>query len=161
MKEPKRILFVCLGNIVRSPLAENLFRHIAQQDGLDTQYFVDSAGTSTYHVGEPPDSRMRRTAAGYGLDYDGSARRFQINDFDRFDLIIAMDLHNRQNLMALARDPDDQRKIRLMREFDPKAAPDAEVPDPYYGGLDGFEKTYAIVERSVRGLLHELQIGKS
>ena len=160
MKEPKHILFVCLGNVVRSPLAENLFRYIAKQDGLDSQYIVDSAGTSAYHVGEPPDSRMRRTAAGYGLDYDGSARRFQINDFDRFDLILAMDLQNRQDLMAMARDPEDQRKIRLMREFDPDSSPEAEVPDPYYGGLDGFEKTYAIVERSVRGLLQALQTGE-
>jgi protein-tyrosine phosphatase len=159
MKEPKHILFVCLGNIVRSPLAENLFRQIAKRDGSGADYIVDSAGTSAFHAGEPPDVRMRRTAAGYGFDYDGSARRFRIDDFDRFDLILAMDLQNRENLMALARSPQDERKIRLMREFDPKASPEAEVPDPYYGGMDGFEKTYAIVERSVHGLLEALQTG--
>jgi protein-tyrosine phosphatase len=159
MKKPTRILFVCLGNIVRSPLAENLFRHLAQQQGLDSTYRVDSAGTSAYHVGEPPDARMRRTAAGYGLDYDGSARKFRTHDFDEFDLIVAMDLTNRDNLMALARNEDDQEKIILMREFDPQAPPEAEVPDPYYGGMDGFEKTYAIVERSVKGLLDSLEDG--
>jgi protein-tyrosine phosphatase len=102
---------------------------------------------------------MRRTAAGFGLDYDGAARQFQTHDFDRFDLIVAMDLNNRDNLLTLARNQDDQIKIRLMREFDPESAPDAEVPDPYYGGLDGFEKTYAIVERSVRGLLEAIEDG--
>jgi protein-tyrosine phosphatase len=102
---------------------------------------------------------MRRTAAGYGLDYDGSARKFRPHDFDEFDLIVAMDLTNRDNLMALARNEDDQEKIILMREFDPQAPPEAEVPDPYYGGMDGFEKTYAIVERSVKGLLDSLEDG--
>ncbi|MGD8822406.1 MAG: low molecular weight protein-tyrosine-phosphatase [Anaerolineales bacterium] len=159
MKKPKRILFVCLGNIVRSPLAENLFRYLARQKGLDSSYEVDSAGTSAYHVGEPPDVRMRRTAAGFGLDYDGTARQFQTRDFDRFDLIVAMDLNNRDNLLTMARNQDDQIKIRLMREFDPESAPEAEVPDPYYGGLDGFEKTYAILERSVRGLLEAIEDG--
>ena len=159
MKKPKRILFVCLGNIVRSPLAENLFRHLAQQRELDSTYEVDSAGTSAYHIGDPPDARMRRTAAGYGLDYDGSARKIRTHDFDNFDLIVAMDLTNRENLIALARNKDDQEKIRLMREFDPQAPPEAEVPDPYYGGMDGFEKTYAIVERAVKGLLDSLEDG--
>lgn len=159
MNKPKRILFVCLGNIVRSPLAENLFRHMAIKQGLDSTYEVDSAGTSAYHVGEPPDVRMRRTAAGFGLDYDGAARRFQISDFDRFDLIVAMDHQNQRNLLAMARSEDDSEKIRLMREYDPQAPSDAEVPDPYYGGLDGFEKTYAIVERSVQGLLEALELG--
>lgn len=155
-----RICFVCLGNIVRSPLGEHMFKHLAQQAGVAEQYKVDSAGTGSWHVGESPDQRMRRVAAQHGLKYDGSARQFYQHDFDRFDLIIAMDTENRSNLQRISRTPQDIAKIHLMREFDPLDDADQSVPDPYYGGIDGFEKVYKIVERSCEGLLVALENGQ-
>ena len=152
-----RICFVCLGNIVRSPLAENLFLHLAKEAGVAQRYQVASAGTSAYHVGESPDSRMREVARAHGLVYDGSSRQFRRGDFKNFDLIIAMDAHNRRDLRHLAFSAEEGEKISLMREFDPQGSPDAGVPDPYYGGVEGFEKVYRIVERSCQGLLATLE----
>lgn len=159
MAEVTRICFVCLGNIVRSPLAENMFLRLAEDAGVDHKYVVDSAGTSGYHIGESPDPRMRRVAARHGLEYDGRARKFERRDFDHFDLIIAMSPTNREDLLRIAPDEEAEKKIRLMREFDPQAGPDASVPDPYYGGMAGFEEAYAIVERACRGLLQHLEQG--
>lgn len=156
MNSPTRILFVCLGNIVRSPLAEGLFRQRAAERGLAEQYEIDSAGTSGYHVGERPDSRMRRTAAERGLEYDGRSRQVRQSDLEDFDLIIAMDRQNMRNLRELARGSDGADRIRLMREFDPQADGDHDVPDPYYGGQTGFETTYDIIDRSVTSLLDSL-----
>ncbi len=153
----QRILFVCLGNIVRSPLAENLFRHLAQQAGVGDRYEVDSAGTGSWHVGEPPDPRMQRVAARHGLHYDGRARQFTRQDFERFDVILAMDGDNRAYLLSKARTAGQAAKIHLLREFDPQGGPAAPVPDPYYGGRDGFEEVYRIVERACRGLLEHLE----
>ena len=153
-----RLLFVCLGNIIRSPLAENLFRYQVEQAGVDGNYSVDSAGTAAYHVGEPPDSRMQRTAESHGVSDGGTARQVQKSDFDEFDWIVAMDRQNRRDLLQIAGSPEKQAKVRLMREFDPEQD-DPDVPDPYYGGPDGFENTYQIVERSVHGLLEALEAG--
>ncbi len=153
-----RILFVCLGNIIRSPLAENLFRFQAEQASVDGKYSVDSAGTADYHVGEPPDSRMQRTAELHGVTDGGTARQMQESDFDEFDWIVAMDRQNRRDLLQIAGTPEKQAKIRLMRDFDPEQD-DPDVPDPYYGGAKGFENTFQIVERSVRGLLEALEAG--
>ena len=155
-----RICFVCLGNIVRSPLGEHMFKHLAQQAGVAARYTVDSAGTGSWHVGESPDRRMRRVAARHGLNYDGSARQFRQSYFDQYDWIIAMDTENRTNLQRLARSPQDTAKIHLMRAFDPQAKPNASVPDPYYGGIDGFEEVYQIVECACQGLLAALENGQ-
>lgn len=157
MSEVTRICFVCLGNIVRSPLAENMFMHLAAEANVAHKYEVDSAGTAGYHVGESPDPRMRRVAARYGLHYDGRARKFTSGDFDRFDLIIPMSPDNRDDLLKIAPDEKSEDKIRLLREFDAEGGMDASVPDPYYGGIEGFEEVYKIVERSCRGLLAELE----
>jgi protein-tyrosine phosphatase len=159
MPKVTRLCFVCLGNIVRSPLAEKLFIHLAEEAGLAHKYEVDSAGTSSWHSGERPDSRMRRVAANHGFKYDGRSRQFQFEDFERFDLIIAMDAANRDTLVRLAGTPEYQDKVRMMREFDPLGDSGASVPDPYYGGIDGFEKTYTIVARSCQGLLDRLEAG--
>lgn len=141
---------------MRSPLAENLFIHVAQQAGLDGKFQVDSAGTASWHVGEAPDGRMRRLAAAHGLRYDGRSRQFERGDFERFDLIVAMDQENRSDLLALARSPEQRGKVRLLREFDPQGGAGQAVPDPYYGTIHDFDETYRIVERSVRGLLQAL-----
>ncbi len=160
MEKPKRILFVCLGNIIRSPLAENLFRHLSAERGLDHRYDVDSAGTSSWHAGERPDARMRRTAAAHGVEVSGRSRQVRREDFYDFDLILAMDPDNKADLLTMAPNPQARAKVRLLREFDPEGDPEAGVPDPYYGGPEGFERTYRIVERSVQGLLQALERGE-
>jgi protein-tyrosine phosphatase len=159
MEEKIRILFVCLGNIVRSPLAESLFAHLAGESGAGHRYEVDSAGTGGWHIGERPDARMRQVAAGRGFVYDGRARQFEANDFARFDWVIAMDASNRMTLESMARSEAEREKIRMLRAFDPSGSEDDPVPDPYYGGIDGFERVYDIVERSCRGLLDALEEG--
>lgn len=157
--ETTRILFVCLGNIIRSPLAEHMFRHQATQYGVMEKYEVDSAGTGGWHVGESPDPRMVRVAAGHGLHYDGAARQIRPGDLDKFDFIFAMDRDNQASLLRLARDEQQRSKIHLLREFDPLGGAQAAVPDPYYEGVNGFEETYQIVERSCQGLLEALEDG--
>jgi protein-tyrosine phosphatase len=155
-----RIIFVCQGNIIRSPLAENLFRIIARQQGLEEKYQLDSAGTSAYHVGEAPDRRMRQVAKDRGYSYSGKARQFRKDEFGQHDLIIAMDQANQRILSSWASNTEEMNKIQLMREFDPQGSAGRDVPDPYYGGMDGFEKTFDIVLRSCQGLLEELETEK-
>ena len=159
LSSKKRITFVCLGNIVRSPLAEALFTHLAEEQGMVDKYEVDSAGIGPWHVGESPDQRMRRVAARHGLSYNGRGRQIQRGDLQRSDLIIAMDTQNYDELVRLAQDDRQRQKIHLLREFDPSGGPRAVVPDPYYGGIDGFEHTYQVIERSCRGLLQALSDG--
>ncbi|MEN8243161.1 MAG: low molecular weight protein-tyrosine-phosphatase [Chloroflexota bacterium] len=158
--EKTKILFVCQGNIIRSPLAEHLFSQLAVEAGLGDKYQVDSAGTISYHTGESPDARMRQVAARHGLVYDGQARQVRIADFDRFDWIIPADSSNLRDLKRLARGPEDEAKLHTMRSFDPQGSSTDSVPDPYYGGIDGFEVTYQIVRRSCQGLLDALESGK-
>ena len=159
MSKITRICFVCLGNIVRSPLAENMFRHLADQVGAAHKYELDSAGTSGWHIDDPPDRRMRHVAAHHGFEYDGRARQFEHRDFENFNLIIAMDATNQSDLLLMASTSEHKAKVRLMREFDPHSSPTAPVPDPYYGGIDGFEDVFAIVKRSCQGLLTALEDG--
>lgn len=157
--EKTRICFVCLGNIIRSPLSEHIFRGIVREAGEEDRFEIDSAGTSSYHIGERPDRRMRQVAAKRGLVYDGRARQFRPTDFDRFQWVIAMDPNNQADLERMAKNEEHRNKIRLMREFDPQAEPNASVPDPYYGGQRGFEVTYEIVERSANGLFQAIRDG--
>ena len=156
MLQKTRICFVCLGNIVRSPLAENLFRKLASEAGYGDVFIVESAGTSSFHVGEAPDARMRRVAASHGLIYSGVSKKFTQHDFERFDYIIAMDRENIQDLQRLAKSDEHKQKIFPMRAFDPEGSAKDSVPDPYYGGIEGFEETYRILERSCKGLLEYL-----
>jgi protein-tyrosine-phosphatase len=157
MPSERRILFVCLGNIVRSPVAEALFLQKVSELGLDGKYGADSAGTSSFHIGEAPDSRMRQTAARHGLEYSGRSRQVTARDLETFDLIVAMDGSNLNDLRALAERTGAAVEIRRMREFDPEGEFDLDVPDPYYGGQAGFERTFTILSRSVDGLLAELE----
>jgi protein-tyrosine phosphatase len=160
MEPTKSLLFICHGNIIRSPLAEHLFLHLGAQAGLEGRYQADSAGTSSEELGNPPDIRMLRIAAAHGLDYSGRARRVTQTDLDRFDLILAMDRRNQRDLLALAGSPEQRAKIRLMRQFDSQGEGDLDVPDPWYDGHAEFENVYTIIERSVRGLWEALQQGE-
>ncbi len=160
MGEPIQILFVCMGNIIRSPLAENLFLREVALHRLAEKYTAESAGVESYHVGQHPDERMRAVAARRGFHYDGRARQFERRDFERFDWIMVMDRGNFSDILFQADRVQDRRKIHLLREFDPQGGVGYEVPDPYYHGTDGFEKVYDIVERSVKGLLMALEAGK-
>jgi protein-tyrosine phosphatase len=157
---PVKIIFVCLGNIVRSPLAENKFRHLAQQSGVAEKYTVASGAVADWHVGDPPDSRMRRVAKQHGLIYNGRGRQITRQDMQTFDLVMAMDRENGSYLRRLAGSAQEEAKIHMLREFDPMGGPTAVVPDPYYGNLDEFEEVYQIIERSCQGLLEALQNGE-
>ena len=152
--KPISVLFICMGNICRSPTAEGVFRHVVQQAGLADRIEVDSAGTHAYHVGAPADRRATAAAErrGYSLG-NIRARRIQSEDFERFDYILAMDRDNRALLIEQA-DARHHHKIRLFLEF--SAGRDEEVPDPYYGGAAGFERVLDLVEEASRGLLGTL-----
>lgn len=149
----QKILFVCLGNICRSPLAEGVFRKQVAEAGLGDEFEVDSAGTGAWHVGEAPDRRMRQTASRHGVYLDDiQARTFNRADLDRFDLILAMDRSNLRDILAMA-DPEQRTKVKLFRSYDGSDVGQKDVPDPYYGGPDGFEHVFEIVERTSKNIL--------
>ena len=150
------VLFVCMGNICRSPLAHGLFEDLVEKEGLSDVIVVDSAGTHAYHVGEQPDPRSQQTALCHGIDLSGQrARRVAGTDFDRFDYILAMDQDNFSILDDKC--PEEHRhKLSLFMEFAPER-PEREVPDPYYGGSDGFDRVYDMVEAASIGLLQEIR----
>jgi protein-tyrosine phosphatase len=151
---PTRVLFVCLGNICRSPAAEAVFASLAGEAGASYRFTIDSAGTGAWHVGEPADARMRQAARLRGITMTSIARQVTRDDFDRFDLIVAMDSENAAALRRLA--PAGQAsKVVLFRDYDPDG-PGEDVPDPYYGGPDGFDDVLDIVTRSGRNLLAHL-----
>jgi protein-tyrosine phosphatase len=154
-----RILFVCLGNICRSPTAEGVMRKLVADEGFEDRIEIDSAGTGGWHVGAPPDERATEAAARRGIALEGAARKFEARDFDHFDLILAMDAENKRNLLALAPDDHARAKVRMLREFDPRSrgAEDLDVPDPYYGGPDGFDEVLDLVDAGARGLLDEIR----
>lgn len=154
---PSRVLFVCSGNICRSPLAEAIFKSLVAEAGLSSRFVIDSAGTHGYHEGDQADPRTRRVGRLHGLEVDSIAREVISEDFDRFDLIIAMDRGHRRELLARA-GARRTATIRLMREFDPHAR-DQDVADPYYGGEHGFEAMYAVLVPACRGLLDSLRQG--
>jgi len=148
------VLFVCMGNICRSPTAEGVFRHLVEQQGLADRIHVDSAGTHAYHVNEPADRRARTAAARRGYSLEGiRARRVDAADFASFDYIIAMDRDNLAVLHELAGDAH-RGKLHLLLDF--STGPDDEVPDPYYGGAAGFERVLDLIEGASRGLLDRL-----
>lgn len=153
-KEKVSVLFVCMGNICRSPTAEGVFRHHVEQAGLGGQIHIDSAGTHAYHVGDPPDRRAKAAAERRGIQLgDLRARRVSDEDFDRFDYVIAMDMDNLERLREQS-PPTHHDKVRLFLEF--SSLREREVPDPYYGGAAGFERVLDLVEDASRGLLETL-----
>ncbi len=151
----KRIMFVCLGNICRSPAAEAVFAHIVKKRGLEDRYWADSSGTAAYHVGEPSDGRMRRAAETRGIVIAHRGQQLKREHLRKFDMIFCMDRENLDDARRLTRDPAELQKIQLFRDFDPNGKGD--VPDPYYGGPDGFEKVLDMVTRCSEALLDKLE----
>lgn len=151
-----KVLMVCMGNICRSPMAHGYFEHLVREAGLDMQIQVDSAGTHAYHVGNPPDTRAQQTARRRGIDLSGQrARQAMREDFHTFDYVLAMDRDNHALLADLC--PEGQEhKLRLFLEFAPQLT-EREVPDPYYGGAEGFERVFDMVEAAAAGLLAEIR----
>lgn len=154
-KDKVGVLFVCLGNICRSPTAEAVFKKVVEEEGLSDRFHIDSAGTGSWHAGEPADSRSRLEATKHGIDMAGKvARQVRKSDFDDFDYILAMDEQNFEVLEEIC--PDEHHlKLRLFMEYAPKHGMRG-VPDPYYGGKDGFAKVFHICEDGSKGLLEEL-----
>ncbi|MFG0306818.1 MAG: low molecular weight protein-tyrosine-phosphatase [Phycisphaerales bacterium JB040] len=152
-EDPARILMVCLGNICRSPLAEGMLIHLARERGAERLLRVDSCGTGDWHVGDPPDRRSLEVALKYGVNLPSRARQFDPKaDVDGFDLLVAMDASNRDTLIGRGAPSD---RVVMMLDFHPELA-GGDVPDPYYGGPDGFEDVYAMVRVACEGLLDRL-----
>jgi protein-tyrosine phosphatase len=151
-----KLLFVCLGNICRSPSAENIMNHLIEQRGLTNTIICDSAGTAGYHIGAAPDRRMSAAAESkLGFQLRGQARQFQILDFQEFDLILAMDRSNYDDILAVDRSGKYHSKVRLMCDFCSKYTL-KEVPDPYYGGAEGFNQVIDLLMDACEGLLADI-----
>ena len=153
MSKVVEISFVCLGNICRSPLAQGVFQNLVNQKQLEQKIIVASAGTSGWHIGDLPDERMCRTAQSKGIQLESRARQFQSADFNRFNLILAMDHSNLARLEEIAPSNLSPEKLMLFRSFDPECNGNQDVPDPYYGGAKGFEEVYSMVKRTCPPLL--------
>ncbi|MDX2177024.1 MAG: low molecular weight protein-tyrosine-phosphatase [Candidatus Sumerlaeia bacterium] len=152
------VLFVCMGNICRSPAAEGVFLDAVRKAGLADRIAVESAGTIGYHAGEPADARMRAAARGRGYALDTPARQVDRGDFAKFRHIVAMDAHNARALRAMAPDEESRRRVRLFLEWHPTLR-GGDVPDPYYGGPEGFEEVLDLVEAATPALLAEVRAG--
>ncbi len=156
------LLFVCLGNICRSPTAEGVMRSLVQEAGLEGDIGVDSAGTGAWHIGNPPDERASAAALARGISLEGRARQVREEDYDRFDLLIGMDRANVADLISAAPRADARERVRLLREFDPGSAgaQELDVPDPYYGGPSGFADVFDLVYAACAGLLAQIASGE-
>jgi protein-tyrosine phosphatase len=149
------VLFVCLGNICRSPLAEAIFKHKVKERGWDEFIYADSCGTSNYHIGGNPDARTIANATKNGIEIDHCGRQFSAEDFESFDYILAMDSSNHKNIMRLDNSSKFAAKVQMMRTFDPNG--EGDVPDPYYGGERGFQEVFDILDRSLENFLAHLE----
>ncbi len=151
-----RVLFVCMGNICRSPTAEGVFRRKVEEAGLDGSIHIDSAGTHAYHVGEPPDPRATEAASRRDIDLRPlRARKATTRDFEHFDYVLAMDRDNLR-LLEMLRDGSDSARLHLFLDF-ARSSNETEVPDPYYGGNQGFERVLDMIEDAAEGLLDHIR----
>jgi len=156
MNKKTSVLFVCMGNICRSPTAQGVFEKVLEEEGLRAVVEVDSAGTHAYHVGEPPDQRAQETARQRGVDLGSQrARRFAPEDFSRFDYILVMDEDN-LSILEAGCPPEHRAKLSLLMDFAPGSTA-REVPDPYYGGRHGFDRVFNLVEEAARGLVSDIR----
>lgn len=151
------VLFVCMGNICRSPTAEGVFKHVVNEAGLSDQITVDSAGTHSYHIGESPDKRSQEKAKENGVDLSSQrARKALAEDFERFDYIVAMDQSNYENLKRLTTNQEQLKQLFLFMDFSSEWD-NNEVPDPYYGGINGFQEVFDMVTSASHGLLERIK----
>ena len=155
-KHEVSVLFVCLGNICRSPLGEGILAHRLEEADLSDRVCVDSAGTGAWHQGEPPDPRSAEVALRHGIALRGRARRVTVEDFDEFDYIFAMDRTNLRDLRHMESQGAGGALLTLFRDFDPDQDGDLDVPDPYYGGADGFDLMFDMVDRSCAAFVEHL-----
>lgn len=155
-QKPFKISFVCLGNICRSPTAEGVFQHLVNEAGLSAYFEIDSAGTGSWHIGNPPNSKSQAVANQHGIKLLSRARQVEASDLEYYDLVVAMDHSNAGDLHAMIVKPEQEEKIVMLRDFD-SDPDDGAVPDPYYGGIDGFKNVFDIVYRSCNNLLNELK----
>ncbi|HMG93557.1 MAG TPA: low molecular weight protein-tyrosine-phosphatase [Chryseolinea sp.] len=153
--ERKKILFVCLGNICRSPLAEAIFKHKVKQKNLEHLFDIDSCGTGNYHIGDIPDTRTFAIAKKHGVDIDHIVRQLCSQDLDSYDYILAMDKNNHQNILRLSDSDVHKEKVFLMREFDDLGKGE-EVPDPYWGNEREFQEVFDILDRSIDRFLEHV-----
>jgi low molecular weight protein-tyrosine phosphatase len=153
-----KVLFVCLGNICRSPSAEGVFRDMVEQKGLSAQIMTDSAGTGDWHVGNPPDPRAQKAALDRGVDIsDLRARKVRAKDFIEFDYVLAMDRSNYAKLQQIC-PPGYEDRLYMFLNFYPDS-PEEEVPDPYFGGADGFDYVLDLIEKASEGLVEDIKTG--
>ena len=158
MPETRKIsvLFVCMGNICRSPTAQGVFKFLVDDQGLTERIHIDSAGTHAYHIGEQPDARASQAAMRRGVDLSGQrARRVSESDFLEYDYVLAMDVSNYEDLAAMC-PPEQSSKLKLFLDF-ASGLPEREVPDPYYGGTTGFERVLDLIEHAAAGLLADIR----
>jgi protein-tyrosine phosphatase len=153
--EKVKVLFVCLGNICRSPLAEAIFKDKIKRRGFDSWIEADSCGTSNYHIGDTADPRTIANAIRNGITIDHLGRQLCVDDLNDFDYILAMDSSNHVNILRLADSDQHKNKVQLMREYDPHGKGD--VPDPYYGGEKGFQEVFDILDRTMENFLKHLE----
>lgn len=157
MKSGKHtVLFVCLGNICRSPAAEGIMKQMVEEKGLADQFFIDSAGIGSWHVGQLPDARMRRCGSRHGYCFDSHARQFQVQDFERFDLIVVMDRDNYRAITAKATCEADRQKVVCCADYLQQHRQYTTVPDPYYGDEADFDLVIELLEDALQELLKEI-----
>lgn len=148
-------MFICSGNICRSPLAHAVFEQMIAENGMNDRIKVESSGTSAYHVGEQADSRMRRTASDHGVRLSHSSRQLMSGDLREYDMLLTMDRNNYRDTQAMCRNDEELAKVRMFRDFDNEGSGD--VPDPWYGGMEGFETVWHIVRRTCALILDEVR----
>lgn len=153
----KKIMFVCMGNICRSPLAQAVFEHKVKERGLEAHYEAESSGTHGYHEGEDADPRMRATAARHGIDFHHPARKYNAHFLDSYHLVLAMDQGNYDDIRYASSGHPNLNRVYKFRSFDPKGSEHDDVPDPYYKGDRGFELVFELVDRTTEALLNHLE----
>ena len=154
---PVRVLFVCMGNICRSPIAQGVFEDLVRREGLEQRITSDSAGTLSYHAGSPPDRRARQAASARGIDLDSQrARRISPEDMSEFDYVVVMDRGNYEEVLPLARRDGARARFGMFLDYAPEL-PEEEIPDPYFGSGDGFERAMDLAEAASKGLLADIK----